>query len=309
MRILVVGAGGIGGYFGGRLATAGRDVTFLVRPARQAQLARTGLAIRSPTGDLDLANPKTVTADRLNEAFDLVLLSCKAYDLDGAIDAFAPAAGPDTAILPLLNGISHLDRLDDRFGPGAVLGGLCMISTILDPDGRVLHLNDSHTLSFGERDGALSPRIDAIAAMLGRAGFNAMPSPSILQEMWEKWVFIASLAGITCLMRAAIGDIEAAGAADLAEALLAECAAIASHAGFPPRAAALRRSRAVVTARGSGMTASMYRDIERGQRIEADHLIGDLLGRAADPAQPGSLLRVAVAHLKAYEAKRAREAV
>jgi 2-dehydropantoate 2-reductase len=309
MRILVVGAGGIGGYFGGRLATAGRDVTFLVRPARQAQLARTGLAIRSPTGDLDLANPKTVTADRLNEAFDLVLLSCKAYDLDGAIDAFAPAAGPDTAILPLLNGISHLDRLDDRFGPGAVLGGLCMISTILDPDGRVLHLNDSHTLSFGERDGALSPRIDAIAAMLGRAGFNAMPSPSILQEMWEKWVFIASLAGITCLMRAAIGDIEAAGAADLAEALLAECAAIASHAGFPPRAAALRRSRAVVTARGSGMTASMYRDIERGQRIEADHLIGDLLGRAADPAQPGSLLRVALAHLKAYEAKRAREAV
>jgi 2-dehydropantoate 2-reductase len=213
MRTLVVGAGAIGGYFGGRLLQAGRDVTFLVRPRRAAELARTGLAIRSRLGDADLPASPLMSEDKLAETFDLVLVACKAYDLDGAMASFAPA---NTAILPLLNGIRHLDMLQARFGAAHVLGGQCVISTTLDPEGRIVHLADAHTLTFGEPDGSASSRIKMIGSEFSGARFEARPSNAILQEMWEKWVFIAASAGITCLMRAAIGEIVAAGAADLA---------------------------------------------------------------------------------------------
>ncbi len=308
MRILVVGAGAIGGYFGGRLLEAGRDATFLVRPRRAAALAQTGLIIRSKFGDVDIPRPPTVTADALATAFDLVLLSCKAYDLDSAMASFAPAVGPATAILPLLNGMRHLDRLAARFGDERVLGGQCLISTVPDTHGRILHLNDTHSLTFGERDGTRSARAEAIAAAFSAGRFETRLSEAILQEMWEKWVFIAAGAGITCLMRAAIGDIVAAGAAPLALALFEECAAIAAGSGFPPRAAFRERMRALFTAPGSPLTASMLRDIERGAPTEADHILGDLLARAAPTAPERSLLSIAHRHLKAYEARRAREA-
>lgn len=310
MRILVVGAGSIGGYFGGRLLNAGRDVTFLVRPRRAAQLAKTGLVIRSPLGDLDLPASPTITAEALRdrEPFDLILLSCKAYDLEGAIGSFAPAVGPNSAILPLLNGIRHLDILEECFGPNRVLGGQCVISTVLDPEGRILHLGAFHSLSFGARDGSRSEQIETIATELSGAGFDSRLSESILQEMWEKWVFIAAGAGITCLMRSSIGDIVTAGAGDLAAALLDECAAIATGQGFAPSEASTQRSRSMLTASGSGLTASMFRDIERGAPIEADHIIGDLLRRGETQDGTPPLLRVAYAHLKSYEARRAREA-
>ena len=308
MRILVVGAGSIGGYFGGRLLEAGRDVTFLVRSRRASDLARTGLAIRSPVGDVNLPAPPTVAAERLSEPFDLVLLSCKAYDLAGAISSFAPAVGPDTAILPLLNGMGHLDLLEARFGAEHVLGGQCLISAALDPEGRILHLNETHMLSFGERDGARSRRVEAIAAELSGAHFEARLSQRILPEMWEKWVFIATGAGLTCLLRASIGDIVAAGAPDLATALLEECAAIAAQQGFAPSEAAMQRSRAMFTAAGSALTASMLRDIERGAPIEAEHVVGDLLRRGGKDNDAGSLLRTAYLHLTTYEARRVREA-
>ena len=201
MRILVVGAGAVGGYFGGRLLEAGRDVTFLVRPRRAAELAKHGLIVHSPVGDIHRASPPIVLEKNLAEPFDLVMLSCKAFDLEGAMVSFANAVGPATAILPLLNGMRHIDRLAERFGPERVLGGQCAISTTLDADGAVVHLNDWHALSFGELDGSRSPRIEAIAAALLNAGFDARLADNIRQEMWEKWVFIATAAGITCLMR------------------------------------------------------------------------------------------------------------
>jgi 2-dehydropantoate 2-reductase len=308
MRILVVGAGGIGGYFGGRLLEAGRDVTFLVRARRATELARAGLSIRSALGDVQIPAPPTVTAERLSGAFDLIVLSCKAYDLAGAMTAFAPAVGRETAILPLLNGMGHLDALQARFGGEPVLGGQCLISTTLDAEGRILHLNDTHSLSFGERDGSRSRRAEAIASAFSGAHFETRLSQSILQEMWEKWVFIATGAGLTSLMRATIGDIVAAGAVDLATALLDECAAIAARQGFPANEAAMQRSRAIFTAPGSALTASMLRDIERGAPIEADHVVGDLLRRGGKDSASGALLRTAYLHLKAYEARRVREA-
>lgn len=306
MRILVVGAGAIGGYFGGRLLAAGRDVTFLVRPRRAAQLAATGLVITSALGDVRRAAPPTVQAEMLRERFDLVLLSCKAYDLDDAIRSFAPAVGAGTAILPLLNGMRHIDVLEQRFGPAAVLGGQCVISSALDDAGRIAHLNETHLLAFGERDGSRSPRAVAIEAAFAGAGFDARLSAEIAQEMWEKWVFIATLAGVTCLMRAPVGDVLAAGGTDLATELLAECAAIAAQQGFAPREASLKRNLGMLTAPGSPLAASMLRDIERGGRTEGEHMLGDLIRRAGQRPDARSLLHLACVHVAAYEARRAR---
>jgi 2-dehydropantoate 2-reductase len=308
VRILVVGAGATGGYFGGRLLEAGRDVTFLVRPGRAARLARAGLEIRSGAGDVTLPSPPTLLAAEVREPFDVVLLSCKSYDLEGAIDASAPAVGPETVVIPLLNGIRHFDVLDEKFGARRVLGGMCQISARLDPDGRIVHRTDLHLLAFGERGGGRSPRVEAIAKVMAGCRFEARTSDVIVLEIWEKWVFLAALAGVTCLMRASIGDIVAAGGSDLAGSLLEECRSIAVAAGWPPRPEFLERARGLVTAAGSPLTASMLGDLEQGARTEADHVLGDLLSRRADAAGADrSLLRVAYTALKAHEARAARE--
>jgi 2-dehydropantoate 2-reductase len=303
MRILVVGAGAVGGYFGGRLLQAGRDVTFLVRPRRAAELGKHGLTIRSRLGDFHRSSPPIVSQESLAEPFDLILLSCKAYDLDGAMASFAEAVGPATAILPLLNGMRHLDRLAERFGAARVLGGQCAISATLNAAGEVVHLNDWHALSFGELDGSRSQRIEAVASALLNAGFDARLSDEIQQEMWEKWVFIATAAGITCLMRAAVGDYVAAGAGDLATGLLTECASIAAAEGFPPRKPALEQARGTMTAAGSPLKASMLRDIEAGKPVEGDQVLGDLL-RRAERSEDCPLLRIAALSVKAYETGR-----
>lgn len=308
MRILVVGAGALGGYFGGRLLEAGRDVTFLLRPKRAAQLAKTGLVIKSPKGDLALPAPPSVQADGIAGPYDVVVVGCKAYDLAETMASFAPAVGPDTAILPLLNGMRHLDELADRFGAERVLGGLCMISASLDDEGRVLHHNDMHGLTFGERAAEGSPRVQAIQAAFAGANFDARASTNILQDMWEKWMFIASAASMTCLMRATVGDIVESGGSDIADAMVDECAAILAHNGFAPRAESLARAHAMLGVKGSLMTASMFKDIERGAAIEAEHIVGDLLRRGATGGERVTPLRIAYAHLRAFEARRAREA-
>src|ERR1700727_537750 len=207
MRFLVVGAGAIGGYFGGRMLQAGQDVTFLVRPRRAAELAEAGLVIRSPNGDVTLKNPPTVQADKLTEKFDAILLSCKAFDLDDAIESFASAAGPRTAIIPMLNGMLHMDVLDRKFGRERVLGGLCAIAVTLNDKREVVQLAPMQSLNFGERDGELSDRVRAIAEVMASGNFGSVASEHIVQEMWEKWVFLASLAASTSLMRASVGDI------------------------------------------------------------------------------------------------------
>jgi 2-dehydropantoate 2-reductase len=307
MRILIVGAGALGGYFGARLLQAGRDVTFLVRPRRAAQLVKTGLVVRSRLGDANIPSPPHVLAEDISAPYDLILVGCKAYDLESTMESFARAVGPRTAILPYLNGMKHFDSLSERFGAERVLGGLAMISATLDGDGVVLHLNETHVLTFGELDGAQSPRVAAIAAAFAGANFDSRATDTIVQELWEKWVFIATLGGITSLMRGLVGDIEAGGAADLALALLAECGAIAASHGHEPRPAVVDRGRRLFTAPGSTLTASMMKDIERGARIEGDHIIGDLLARGERSAVETPLLRIVHAHLRTYEARRERE--
>src|SRR5213595_1719000 len=185
MRILVVGAGAIGGYFGGRLLSAGRDVTFLVRPKRAAELAAAGLVIKSPNGDVTLKNPPAVQTNQLTEKFDVVLLSCKAFDLEDAIKSFAPAVGSQTSIVPLLNGMMHLDVLDRKFGRERVLGGLCAIAATLNERREVVQLHPMQSLSFGERDGKLSDRVRAIAETMASGNFGSSASENIIPEMWE----------------------------------------------------------------------------------------------------------------------------
>jgi 2-dehydropantoate 2-reductase len=305
MRILVVGAGAIGGYFGGRLLQAGRDVTFLVRPRRAAELADAGLVIKSPNGDVTLKNPPAVQADKLTEKFDVVLLSCKAFDLDDAIKSFAPAVGPQTSIIPLLNGMLHLDVLDKKFGHERVLGGLCAIAVTLNDKREVVQLQPMQSLTFGERDGKMSDRVRAIAEVFASGNFGSVASEHIIQEMWEKWVFLASLAASTSLMRTSVGNILAVpGGKDFILGMLDECSAVATAEGYAPRAPFLERVRGMLTAEGSQMTASMFRDIKAGAPVEADHVIGDLIARGDAAKVPVPRLRTAYTHLKAYEKQR-----
>lgn len=307
MRILVVGAGAIGGYFGGRLLQANRDVTFLVREPRAMQMRETGLVIKSPAGDLHVPSPPLVLARDLRQPFDLILLSCKSYDLGSAMESLSPAVGPATIILPLLNGMQHLNILEARFGAAPVLGGQCVISASLDGAGRILHLNNMHELTFGERSGRRSERVASIHAQLAAAPFDARLSGDILQSMWEKWTFIAAAAGITCLMRAAVGDILAAGGTELSAAIYEECAQIASDAGFAPSPPLRKLSLATLTAAGSALKASMLRDIESHGRTEVDHILGDLLQRRRTKPTGLSILDLAHLHVKAYEVRRRHE--
>lgn len=306
MRILVIGAGATGGYFGARLAQTGRDVTFLVREKRAALLAANGLIVRSPLGDIGIAAPATITADRLTPEFDLIVFSCKAYDLTSALDDISPAVVPGTIILPLLNGMRHIEAIEARFPAARVLGGQCVISTTIDDSGAIIHLNSVHSVTFGARrstDDAAARQVDAV---LQSAGFDAHFSDAILQAMWNKWIVLSSMAGATCAMRGTIGAINRApGGTAFIHALVAEVADVAAKSGFPPSAAYLDEIRGFLANAETDQTSSMYRDIGNGQRIEADHIIGDLLVRASALGLSCPAFSMVYTHLKTYEQQRA----
>ncbi len=316
MRFLVLGAGAVGGYFGGRLAEAGRDVTFLVRGPRTNTLAEHGLRVESPLGDFTVP-VKVATADRVGGPYDVVLLTAKHYDLDAAIDAICPGVGPQTAVLPLLNGLVHLERLDRAFGPGRVLGGVAYVGAVLRPDGSIRHHNRLSGIAFGERPvnpergpeahGGISERARAIEREFAGTPVSAPANPNILQEMWEKFVMMGAMAGMNCLMRGNIGEIVATeeGEALMIEAL-AECQAVATASGHALRPQSRERVQAMLTERGSINSASMRQDLEAGRRTEADAIIGDMLRRARDFGISTPLLRAAWCHLQVHENRLAR---
>lgn len=308
MRLLVLGAGGTGGYFGGRLAQSGADVTFLVRPARAAQLEAEGLAIRSPLGDADV-RVAHVTADALpalvrERPFDMVLLSCKAYDLDSAMDAIAPAMRDATWVLPILNGLRHYAKLDERFGARRVVGGLCFISAMKGKGGEIRHLGQPASITFGEREGERdSQRTAAFAQLCAQAGIDHMRSLDIAREQWTKFTFLATLAAGTCLMRSAVGGIVATeGGVGFMRALYAECLAVAEAARQPIDTIEQQVALRTLTQVGSPLKASMLRDLEAGHRVEAMQIVGDLLHRAREAGQEAPCLAAAWCHLQAYEA-------
>jgi 2-dehydropantoate 2-reductase len=301
LRILIVGAGAVGGYFGGRLAQAGRDVTFLVRPSRAKQLSQDGLRIISPHGDAVLS-PKLISADKIDAPYDIIFLSVKAYALEAAMNDFAAAVGPETIIFPVLNGMRHIDILTKRFGEHAVIGGVCLVATEIDHQGRIVQLADFQRLLYGERNGETTPRLKALDATLQGAGFDARLSPDIMQTMWEKWVQLASLGAITCLMRGTIGEIVAApGGAELSIDALNESVAVATACGQKPSEEVLSRHAAAMTAPGSLLTSSMYRDLRKGAPVEADHILGDFIERGSAHGVATPLLKAAFVNLRIYQ--------
>jgi 2-dehydropantoate 2-reductase len=301
LRILIVGAGAVGGYFGGRLAQAGRDVTFLVRPARAKQLSQDGLRIISPHGDAVLS-PKLISADKIDAPYDIIFLSVKAYALEAAMNDFAAAVGPETIIFPVLNGMRHIDILTKRFGEHAVIGGVCLVAAEIDHQGRIVQLADFQRLVYGERNGENTPRLKALDATLQGAGFDARLSPEIMQAMWEKWVQLASLGAITCLMRGTIGEIVAApGGAELSIDVLNESVAVATACGQKPSEKVLSRHAAAMTAPGSLLTSSMYRDLRNGAPVEADQILGDFIERGSARGVTTPLLKAAFVNLRVYQ--------
>lgn len=304
MKVLILGAGATGGYYGGRCAEAGADVSFIVRPARAALLAERGLRITSPAGDATIQPQLIVSGQPLPQAA-LIILSCKAYDLDSAIESIRPAVGPHTTIMPLLNGMSHYDRLDAEFGAPRVLGGLCQIPVTVGDQGQIVHLAPMHSLTYGERDGSDSERCRRLGELFAPAAFDAHFSRTINLALWEKFTFLTTLASINCLMRGSVGQILRAddGAALIGE-LLSECQAVAAAAGHPIPPEVDQRVRTMLAAPGAPLTASMMRDLEQGLRIEAQQITGDMLRRAREAGIAASLLRVAYAHLQTYQARR-----
>jgi len=311
MRILVLGAGAIGGYFGGRLLQAGADASFLVRERRAGQLRENGLVVRSPHGDFTLP-ARALLGSQIDAPFDLVVLTCKAYDLEGAIEAIGPAVGASTCVLPLLNGIAHIERLTAAFGPPRVAGGSCAIPATLTADGEVVQLGTFHSIVFGRLPGTspdAQPKLEALRALYATTPVPVELSEDMTTALWEKFVGLASLAAMTCLMRAPVGAILDS---DDGPALMAEafdvCRRTAEAAGSPPRPAAVDRFRAMLGDRASTLTASMLRDLESGGRTEGEHIVGDMLRRArAAGIEPGPL-RAAWCHLQAAERLRARKA-
>ena len=305
MKILVLGAGGIGGYFGGRLAEAGSDVTFLVRDKRREQLARDGLVVESPNGNIRMP-VKTVTAAGLRPGYDLILFTCKAYDLDSAMDAIAPAVKGDAAIVPLLNGLAHFEALDARFGRERVMGGTAHINATLRKDGVVVNGDALHRILFGERDKRETPRAKAFAAELARAKADWKLSPDIEQDLWEKIVFLCALAATTCLFRGNVREIMAApGGREAMLRVLEANREIAAREGHPPRDAFIQSARERLTDPQGLWSASMLRDLEGGGPVEGDHIVGWMLDRARKHGVDDTVLSFAYTHLKAYEARRA----
>ena len=301
MRLLVVGAGSTGGYVGGRLAEKGRDVTFLVRPGRAAQLREQGLRIKSPHGDTTL-QPKVLTASEISAPFDAILLTVKGFQLESAMEDIAPAVGPETMILPFLNGMRHMEVLSHRFTPHNVPGCVLKIATVLEDDGRIVQLTPMIDLAYGELDGTTTPRMRALDEFMQGANVGARLSPGIHREMWEKWILLSSLGAITCLMRGTIGEIEAVpGGAAFALQVFDEVVAIVKAEGVPPSDAFLSATRQQITAKGSPAAPSMYRDLQSGRPVEVENIIGDLVRLGTKAGITCPLLSAAYANLSLYQ--------
>jgi 2-dehydropantoate 2-reductase len=305
MRALVVGAGSVGGYFGGRLASAGRDVTFLVRAHRAAQLAD-GLTIVSK-GEETVVPVRVITTGQAAAEFDVIFLAVKSYQLDAALQDFEAYVGERSMVLPVLNGMKHVDTLRARFGSSHVIGGVAKIASTLDERGRILdQAADFHDLAYGEWSRERSPRIVALDEFMTGAGFNARLSADIERDMWEKWAMLAGLGAVTCLMDGNIGQVaRATGGTDLVRVLFGEVVAAIAAAWRPLSERFQAQILSLLTDRGSTLTSSMYRDMKGGFRVEADQIIGDLVARASEKGIATPLLSAVLARLKVYEEIRA----
>lgn len=309
MRYLILGAGALGGYFGGMLIKGGADVTFLVRPPRGAQLERDGLVVKTQDGLEVRSRVKTVEAGRLDGSFDVVLLTCKAYDLESAMEAVAPALSETSVIVPLLNGVRHIDVLKERFGVGRVLGGLTVINAALLADGTIQQSQVRVNITaIGELDGSSSSRCAAIKRDLEASGVSVQISDNIMVMMWEKFFAFTASATIATLSRSRSGVIaRASDGNSFVSAVIDECTRVVTALKHPPLAAfnAAAQIAGLYAQTNSSYGPSMLIDMEDGRPTEGEHTIGDLVERATREGISAPLLVAARCNLQAYEINRA----
>ncbi|MEZ3499094.1 ketopantoate reductase family protein [Pantoea sp. KPR_PJ] len=299
MRILIVGAGATGGYFGARLAQAGRDVTFLVRERRFQQLKENGLVLRTPQG-VEKLQPQLAQAGSLAGVYDLIILTVKSFGLAQALEDIAPAIGEQTLIMPVLNGMRHIDTLRERFGD-KVIGGLVKINATLGEQGEIVQMTPLHQIYYGALDGNNDARLQRVDESLRAASVDTIFSDNIIGELWEKWLLLSTLGAVCCLAR---GDTQqvltSAGGEALLRDLFSEVLATITADGYQPRPAVTAKIFALLNNPATPMTSSMYRDLSQGYEIEAEQVIGDLVRRAAQHGVSVPLLNAVNVNLQVY---------
>jgi 2-dehydropantoate 2-reductase len=304
MRVLVLGTGAVGGYFGGRLVEKSEAVTFLVRENRKKQLDQTGLVIKSVHGDFQ-SQINTIVSGEAVKPYDLIILSVKSYHLEHALSSVAPYVGENTVILPLLNGLSHVQKLQEHFGNEKVIGGLCFVEATLNEHGAIIQASPRHDIIFGELDGTLSPRIEKISQLFTGANFIANASTTIHRDMWNKYIFISALSGMTCIMESAVGPIiERVEGKEVYQLLLNEIYSIAKATGVELDNQIVQKTMDITIALNYEMKASMYKDMEKGLQIESEHLQGNLIKLADQYGIETPILKTIYTKLKIYEQKR-----
>jgi 2-dehydropantoate 2-reductase len=301
MKLMFVGAGAVGGYFGGRLIQSGHDVSFLVRANRAGQIERNGLRISSPLGDYTTM-PRYHMLDGIDPDTDVAIFSCKAYDLARMVDELSARLPARSLILPLLNGLEHYQLLDAVFGADRILGGLCHIGATLTDDGEILHSNTLQFFAYGPRSESQRQVCSALDANIRHTSFSPKLSPNIMWDAWEKYAMLAAYAGVTCLMNASIGEILALpNGLDILLEAFDETSRVAALSGYAPRPAFRDETIATFSDVRSQGTSSMLRDMRTGRRVEADHVLGDMVRRAAAVSVQAPILRAAYAAVKRYE--------
>ncbi|WP_161965440.1 ketopantoate reductase family protein [Rhodococcus sp. P1Y] len=302
MKVLILGAGAVGGYFGARLIQSGRDVTFLARARRAEQLRSVGIRIVKMDGSIETVPARTITADNIDSAYDLVIVAVKSFALPAALADVEPAVSTDTVVVPLLNGIAHLDKISDALGTGEIYGGTCRLATQTNDRNDIVQLGTPQSLRWGTLDGRNDGRLPSIRTALTGAGFDAECSDTIYQDMWEKWMFLAALGAICTLMRGSIGDVNStSGGTDLVKAVIDEVVTVANASGNPPRPQCLRDMQDALTDPDASTTSSLYRDLLQNRRLEADQILGDLTARASGFEIDTPLLSLAQMNLSVYE--------
>lgn len=300
MRILMAGAGATGGYFGARLIQAGQDVTFLVRERRYQQLQTHGLVLQTLQGT-EKFQPQLIQASTLKSHYDLIIVTVKSFALDLVMDDIAPAVGPETLIMPILNGMRHIATLQQRFGEDKVIGGLCKINATLGDKGEVIQMTPLHQLLYGALDGNNDARLQRVDAALRDCQLDTLFSDNIMDELWEKWLLLSTLGAVCCLARGNTQQIlTSRGGEALLQGVFTEILSVITAEGYQPRPAVTARIFELLNNPATPMTSSMYRDLTQGSDIEADQVIGDLLLRAKRNGLTTPLLNAVDVNLQVY---------
>ena len=277
MKITVMGTGGVGGYFGAKLAAAGNDVSFVARGAHLDAIRKNGLKIKSDLGDIIVDPAKASDDPRDFRIADIILFCVKAFDTEKAAELIRPCIGPETGVIPFLNGIGHMKTLEERLGTSHVLGGVANVSALIEKPGVVRHFGQMQILRVGEMDDSESLRVTHFRQACIAAGFEAPIPNSIERELWQKVVMICTLAGVNCLTRLPLGDCRSNPLSrSLMETLASEVITVARATGVSLPDDQLGRTMNVLDMLPADMKASMLAALERGERLESTALNGEI---------------------------------